>query len=106
MEIEIKKRSDQKEAEAAENLERWNKKHAADEAAEKEALRVDREKELREIEVRAALDNVEYQRQQAEAQDKQAGALERGAMPYMKLGPDGKTWIIPNPNSNLKTPGF
>jgi hypothetical protein len=69
--IEIKRRSAEKEAKAAEDLKQWQAQHDAAQAAEKAAMQAEHDRVLREAEVAA-------QQHTAAAERRQAQALEDG----------------------------
>jgi hypothetical protein len=71
--IDIKRRSAEKEAKAIEELKQWQAKYDAAQAAEKAAMQAERERLLREAEVTA-------QQNTAAAERRQAQAIEDGKM--------------------------
>jgi len=79
--IEIKKRSAEKEAEEAAKLEAWTAQHNAEEEREATAAKELRDEELRAAEVAAQQINADAQIDQAEAQRRQAKALENANRP-------------------------
>lgn len=86
--IEIKKRSAEQEAAAAEALKHWQDKHDTEEAAKIAARKAAHEEKLREAEVSAAQRNAAAQigqeqalNEQAAAQRRQAAALEKSNEP-------------------------
>jgi hypothetical protein len=88
--VDIQKRSQEKDAEAAAKLRAWNKKREAQEALEYERNKELAERSLREKEVDAQLQNADEQRKQSEALARQASALEEQnhqsfAQPPMKI---------------------
>lgn len=85
--IEIKRRSAEKEAKAANELKQWQAKYETAEAADKAAMKAEHEQRLREAEVSAAERNAVAQAGQWEAERRQAQAMEEGkSRPIVVIG--------------------
>jgi len=108
--IELKQRSAKEEAAAVTRLKEWEASYAAKQAAEKEALKAEQEEALRRAEIKAAQDSAKAQLDQADAQYRQAQALENankirsrtlyypGAFPHQGTSPH--PGMLPHPETS------
>ncbi len=116
--IEIKPRSAEAEAAAVTRLKEWEASNALKQAAEKEALKAEQEEALRQAEIKATQDSAKAQRDLADAQYRQAQALENankirsgtlyypGVLPYQRTLPYQGTQAYPGAFPHQGTPTY